>query len=283
MLSVYFSVFTCGWYVCIRAPDTQYRVVFIDGRHGVRRHFLCLLIINQLPSSSLVLSFLSSSFLFYILAISVSFFLFVFYVPLSPLPLFLYYFISKFSASSFSLFLYFSLSFLFPSHPHLYCFLPLSCAICLFLPYLLFLPLFSVFLFISPCHFLSPFSLSHLLVVSPFTLFSPSSPHFPLPVAISVSPERGSRMNNTSQLSSGPTLLTGSGKGPSGGAVGGGSIIGGGMRHNSSHPSFSHSFHNLAQLPPSYELAMKPEINRYSSLKRLGELTGGGDSVMWEE
>ncbi|XP_038581736.1 protein shisa-7 isoform X1 [Micropterus salmoides] len=81
--------------------------------------------------------------------------------------------------------------------------------------------------------------------------------------------ERGSRMNNTSQLSSGPTLLTGSGKGPSGGAVGGGSIIGGGMRHNSSHPSFSHSFHNLAQLPPSYELAMKPEINRYSSLKRL--------------
>ncbi|XP_038581737.1 protein shisa-7 isoform X2 [Micropterus salmoides] len=81
--------------------------------------------------------------------------------------------------------------------------------------------------------------------------------------------KRGSRMNNTSQLSSGPTLLTGSGKGPSGGAVGGGSIIGGGMRHNSSHPSFSHSFHNLAQLPPSYELAMKPEINRYSSLKRL--------------
>lgn len=159
----------------------------------------------------------------------------------------------------------------------------LSLAPCLFLPYLLFLPLFSVFLFISPCHFLSPFSLSHLLVVSPFTLFFPSSPHFPLPVAISVFPERGSRMNNTSQLSSGPTLLTGSGKGPSGGAVGGGSIIGGGMRHNSSHPSFSHSFHNLAQLPPSYELAMKPEINRYSSLKRLGELTGGGDSVMWEE
>ncbi|XP_037650854.1 LOW QUALITY PROTEIN: protein shisa-7-like [Sebastes umbrosus] len=79
--------------------------------------------------------------------------------------------------------------------------------------------------------------------------------------------ERGARMNNTSQLSSGPTLLSGSGKGPSGG--GGGIIIGGGMRHNSSHPNFSHSFHNLAQLPPSYESAMKPEINRYSSLKRL--------------
>lgn len=47
------------------------------------------------------------------------------------------------------------------------------------------------------------------------------------------------------------------------------------MRHNSSHPSFSHSFHNLAQLPPSYELALKPEISRYSSLKRLGEPWGG--------
>ncbi|XP_075969085.1 protein shisa-7 [Anarhichas minor] len=78
--------------------------------------------------------------------------------------------------------------------------------------------------------------------------------------------ERGARMNNTSQLSSGPALLSGSGKG---GGGGGGSMIGGGMRHNSSHPSFSHSFHNLAQLPPSYETAMKPEINRYSSLKRL--------------
>lgn len=46
------------------------------------------------------------------------------------------------------------------------------------------------------------------------------------------------------------------------------------MRHNSSHPNFSHSFHNLAQLPPSYEAAMKPELNRYSSLKRLGEPGG---------
>uniref|UniRef100_W5L9N9 Shisa family member 7a n=1 Tax=Astyanax mexicanus TaxID=7994 RepID=W5L9N9_ASTMX len=35
-------------------------------------------------------------------------------------------------------------------------------------------------------------------------------------------------------------------------------------------PSFHHSLHNLAQLPPSYEAAMKPEMNRYSSLKRLG-------------
>ncbi|KAL6100210.1 shisa7 [Pungitius sinensis] len=73
--------------------------------------------------------------------------------------------------------------------------------------------------------------------------------------------ERGARMNNTSQLSSGPPLLSGSGKG--------GGIMSGGMRHNSSHPSFSHSFHNLAQLPPSYETAVKPETNRYSSLKRL--------------
>ncbi|XP_028284085.1 protein shisa-7 [Parambassis ranga] len=79
--------------------------------------------------------------------------------------------------------------------------------------------------------------------------------------------ERGARMNNTSQLSSGSTLISGVGKAPGGG--GGGGLIGGGMRHNSSHPSFSHSFHNLAQLPPSYEAAMKPEINRYSSLKRL--------------
>lgn len=82
-------------------------------------------------------------------------------------------------------------------------------------------------------------------------------------------------MNNTPQLSSGPALLSGSGKGAGGGG-GGGSILGGGMRHNSSHASFSHSFHNLAQLPPSYELAMKPEINRYSSLKRLGKGRSGG-------
>ncbi|XP_061764399.1 protein shisa-7-like isoform X1 [Nerophis ophidion] len=76
--------------------------------------------------------------------------------------------------------------------------------------------------------------------------------------------ERGARMNNTPQLSSGPKLIASSSKGG-----GGAGIMGGGMRHNSSHASFSHSFHNLAQLPPSYEAAMKPEISRYSSLKRL--------------
>nr|XP_057903657.1 protein shisa-7-like isoform X2 [Doryrhamphus excisus] len=77
--------------------------------------------------------------------------------------------------------------------------------------------------------------------------------------------KRGARMNNTPQLSSGPKLIASSSKG----SGGGGGIMGGGMRHNSSHASFSHSFHNLAQLPPSYEAAMKPEISRYSSLKKL--------------
>ncbi|XP_010615208.1 protein shisa-7 isoform X2 [Fukomys damarensis] len=33
--------------------------------------------------------------------------------------------------------------------------------------------------------------------------------------------------------------------------------------------SCSRSFHNLSHLPPSYEAAMKSELNRYSSLKRL--------------
>ncbi|XP_020361195.2 protein shisa-7 [Oncorhynchus kisutch] len=64
--------------------------------------------------------------------------------------------------------------------------------------------------------------------------------------------KRVPRMNNA-QLASTGTLLTG--------------------KHSSSglhpQPPFSHSFHNLAQLPPSYEAAMKPEISRYSSLKRL--------------
>ncbi|XP_063054102.1 uncharacterized protein LOC134448352 [Engraulis encrasicolus] len=36
-----------------------------------------------------------------------------------------------------------------------------------------------------------------------------------------------------------------------------------------SQPSFHQSLHNLAHLPPSYESAMKPEMNRYNSLKRL--------------
>ncbi|XP_029587482.1 protein shisa-7 isoform X2 [Salmo trutta] len=64
--------------------------------------------------------------------------------------------------------------------------------------------------------------------------------------------KRVPRMNNA-QLASTGTLHTG--------------------KHNSSglhpQPPFSHSFHNLAQLPPSYEAAMKPEISRSSSLKRL--------------
>lgn len=83
-------------------------------------------------------------------------------------------------------------------------------------------------------------------------------------------------MNNTPQLSSGPKLISSSVKGSGGGGgVGGGFMGGGGMRHSSSHHSFSHSFHDLAQLPPSYELALKPEISRYSSLKKLGEWLGG--------
>ncbi|XP_039598193.1 protein shisa-7-like [Polypterus senegalus] len=65
--------------------------------------------------------------------------------------------------------------------------------------------------------------------------------------------ERLPRMNNA-QLASG-TLLSNKHNNTSGGS-------------SSSHP-FSHSLYNLAQLPPSYESAMKPEINRYSSLKRL--------------
>ncbi len=65
--------------------------------------------------------------------------------------------------------------------------------------------------------------------------------------------ERAPRMNNM-QLATGGTLK------PS--------------KHTNAmkpQPSFHQSLHNLAQLPPSYEAAMKPEINRYSSLKRLGE------------
>lgn len=57
---------------------------------------------------------------------------------------------------------------------------------------------------------------------------------------------------NNAQLATGGTLLS--------------------SKHNNtkSQPSFHHSLHNLAQLPPSYESATKPELNRYSSLKRLG-------------
>ncbi|XP_051577818.1 protein shisa-7-like [Myxocyprinus asiaticus] len=63
--------------------------------------------------------------------------------------------------------------------------------------------------------------------------------------------ERAPRMNNM-QLATGGTLK------PS--------------KHTNAmkpQPSFHHSLHNLAQLPPSYEAATKPEMNRYSSLKRL--------------
>ncbi|XP_019745859.1 protein shisa-7-like [Hippocampus comes] len=78
--------------------------------------------------------------------------------------------------------------------------------------------------------------------------------------------KRGARMNNmsTPQLSSGPKLIASSGK-----SLGGGPFAGSGMRHSTSHASFSHSLHNLAQLPPSYEAAVKPQITRYSSLKKL--------------
>lgn len=67
-----------------------------------------------------------------------------------------------------------------------------------------------------------------------------------------VSVERTPRMNNA-QLAAGGTLLS--------------------SKHNNtkSQPTFHHSLHNLAQLPPSYESATKPELNRYSSLKRLGK------------
>uniref|UniRef100_A0A3P8WR77 Shisa family member 7a n=1 Tax=Cynoglossus semilaevis TaxID=244447 RepID=A0A3P8WR77_CYNSE len=62
---------------------------------------------------------------------------------------------------------------------------------------------------------------------------------------------RTPRMNNA-QLAAGGTLLSSK------------------HNNNKSQPAFHHSLHNLAQLPPSYESATKPELNRYSSLKRLG-------------
>jgi len=67
--------------------------------------------------------------------------------------------------------------------------------------------------------------------------------------------ERTPRMNNA-QMAAGGTLLS--------------------SKHNNTkaQPSFHHSLHNLAQLPPSYESATKPELNRYSSLKRLGKQPG---------
>ena len=74
--------------------------------------------------------------------------------------------------------------------------------------------------------------------------------HSRFPPVVSV--ERTPRMNNA-QLAAGGTLLS--------------------SKHNNtkSQPAFHHSLHNLAQLPPSYESATKPELNRYSSLKRLGK------------
>lgn len=86
---------------------------------------------------------------------------------------------------------------------------------------------------------------SELYSEKPFSL---NTRHL-LPV---VSVERTPRMNNA-QLAAGGTLLS--------------------SKHNNtkSQPAFHHSLHNLAQLPPSYESATKPELNRYSSLKRLGK------------
>ncbi|MBN3277823.1 SHSA7 protein, partial [Polyodon spathula] len=86
-----------------------------------------------------------------------------------------------------------------------------------------------------------------------------------LPLSLSLS-ERLPRMNNA-QLASSGTLLSSKHNNTGGG--------GGGAFASSVHPSFSHSFHNLAQLPPSYESAVKPEINRYCSLKRLGKRRTG--------
>uniref|UniRef100_A0A096M071 Protein shisa-7-like n=1 Tax=Poecilia formosa TaxID=48698 RepID=A0A096M071_POEFO len=74
--------------------------------------------------------------------------------------------------------------------------------------------------------------------------------------------ERTPRMNNA-QLAAGGTLLS--------------------SKHNNtkSQPSFHHSLHNLAQLPPSYESATKPELNRYSSLKRLVQFRSSQHHLHW--
>ncbi|XP_034157698.1 protein shisa-6 isoform X2 [Pangasianodon hypophthalmus] len=48
-----------------------------------------------------------------------------------------------------------------------------------------------------------------------------------------------------------------------------GTLISSKTSNTGHHLTISHSFHNLAQLPPTYEAVMKPDINRYSSLKRL--------------
>ncbi|XP_062301834.1 protein shisa-7 [Osmerus eperlanus] len=79
--------------------------------------------------------------------------------------------------------------------------------------------------------------------------------------------ERVPRMNNNQLASSGGSTLISS-KLKNSISSGPGAVPGPGL-YSHPHPSFSHSFHNLAQLPPSYDAVMKPEINRYSSLKRL--------------
>lgn len=56
----------------------------------------------------------------------------------------------------------------------------------------------------------------------------------------------------------------------------GGTLLSSKHNNTKSQPSFHHSLHNLAQLPPSYESATKPELNRYSSLKRLGKVAQRG-------
>lgn len=113
MLSVYFYVFTCGCYVCVGASDEQYRVVFIDGRHGARRHFLCLLIINQLVLNLLLFCLP--------LLLSISPFLFLSFYLVSLFPLFLcIFFCSLICSLPSSSLLFPFLSFLFVMlHPSL--------------------------------------------------------------------------------------------------------------------------------------------------------------------
>ena len=57
---------------------------------------------------------------------------------------------------------------------------------------------------------------------------------------------------NNAQLATGGTLLS--------------------SKHNNTknQPAFHHSLHNLAQLPPSYESATKPELNFYSQCLKKG-------------
>lgn len=186
MLSVYFYVFTCGWYVCVRASDEQYRVVFIDGRHGARRHFLCLLIINQLVSSSLLLSSFSSLF--------VHFYVDLYRFLFSIFPLFL---------SFFCLFILSLISSLFPFFPPIPTStvplpLPLSCSISTIFFLSIFFPSHLLFLLSVSSTLLCSsliFNLLHSLSSPPIYVFLPpllclfSSPYFrPSPSLQSVDP-----------------------------------------------------------------------------------------------